>query len=337
MNAESVTQEVPEARVRGRILAYMAPPPSFVKAAPLHHRSELIVGGMGSGKTAFIEAKLGEAVGLLLETHGVDDNAICYVYGAAAGVQQLLEASKDLDLSRCQYLYIFNDDAPASSGGHGRRAMSRENVSESQAYTRIRHRLKPVGFTGFLLTIHASQVYHLVDITFRRMAVLKFFKSYPDEPQDFKLLGPLAGSAGLAALHDLSMRLWTSNDPGTTWQAVHWAVLKRWRALARAEPGAKGYLERLPQRVRLEPEDEWQTANRQTGDNIIGGLYTYEEALEIIKLFGRIMERANVRPNGSNIEIEIPSGAKLYARKRPQVLGALAPYLNQKGGRGGRA
>jgi len=328
-----VTQEAPEARVGGRILAYMAPPPGFVGAAPLHMRSALIVGEMGSGKTTFIEAKLGEAVRSLL-SQGVDDSSICYVYGKEAGVQQLLDAARSLDLARCQYLYLY-DDAPASRGGHGRRAMSRENVSESQVYIMIRHRLRGMGFRGFLFVAHASQVYHLVDITFRRMAVLKFFKSYPDEPADFKLLGPLVGSAGLAALHDLSMRLWTSNDPETTWWAVHRAVavLKRWRALARADPEARRFLERLPQTVRVEPQAEEQTPDGQTGDDTIGGFYKYEEVLEIIDLFRRIMERANVKRNGSNIVIEIPSGVKLYVRKRPGVQAVLAPWLSgRKGG-----
>jgi len=167
------------------------------------------------------------------------------------------------------------------------------------------------------------------------MAVLKFFKTYPDEPADFKLLGPLVGSAGLAALHDLSLKLWTSNDPQATWQAVHRAVavLKRWRALARADPQARGWLEKLPQTVRVEPEEE-QTPDKQTDDNIIGGFYTYEEALEIIDLFGRIMKRANARLNGSNIEIRIPGEVKLYVRKRPQVLSALAPWLGKGAGDG---
>ncbi|BBC20953.1 putative ATP-binding protein [Aeropyrum globular virus 1] len=260
---EVVTQETPETKVRGRILAYMAPPPGFVERAPLHMRSALIVGEMGSGKTTFIEAKLGEAVQALLG-QGVDDYSICYVYGKEAGIQQLLEAATSLDLDRCMYLYIFNDDAPATKGGHGRRAMSRENVSESQAYIMIRHRLKALGFNGFLLAVHASQVYHLVDITFRRMAVLKFFKSYPDEPADFRLLGPLVGGAGLMALHDLSMKLWTSNDPEVTWQTVHRAVavLKRHRSLVRAEPEARRSLEALPQQARVEHaggagEEQW--------------------------------------------------------------------------------
>jgi len=60
----------------------------------LHHRSALIFGEMGSGKTIFIESKLGEAVRLLLEEHGVDNNSICYVYGREAGVQRLLEAAQ---------------------------------------------------------------------------------------------------------------------------------------------------------------------------------------------------------------------------------------------------
>jgi len=331
MKGESVTQEAPEPRVRGRILAYMAPPLGFVSKAPLHMRSALIVGEMGSGKTTFIEAKLGEAVRSLLE-RGVEDYSICYIYGKEAGMQQLLQTVKGLDLDRCNYLYLFNDDAPATKGGHGRRAMSRENVNESQAYIMIRHRLKSMGFNGFLFVAHASQVYHLVDITFRRMAVLKFFKTYPDEPADFKLLGPLVGSAGLLALHDLSMRLWTSNDPEVTWQAVHRAVavLKRHRSLVRAEPDARRTLERLPQVARVELEHEGQTPDRQTHDNIIGGFYSYEEALEIVDLFSRIMRHASIKRNGSNIAIEIPAGVKLYVRKRPSVLGALALWLDKK-------
>jgi len=86
--------------------------------------------------------------------------------------------------------------------------------------------------------------------------------------------------------------------------------------------------------VRLEPEAEGQVPTGQTGENIIGGFYSYEEALEIIDLFGRIMERANVKRNGSNIEIRIPGGVKLYARERPQVLGALSLWLGKGGGDG---
>ncbi len=39
-----VTQETLEGNVRGCILAYMAPPLSFVSKAPLHMRSALILG-----------------------------------------------------------------------------------------------------------------------------------------------------------------------------------------------------------------------------------------------------------------------------------------------------
>ncbi|MEB2836041.1 MAG: ATP-binding protein [Desulfurococcales archaeon] len=309
---ESVTQEAPEQRIRGRILAYMAPPPEFVGAAPLHMRSALIVGEMGSGKTTFIEAKLGEAVQSLL-ARGVDDSRICYVYGREAGVQRLLEAVRSLDLARCRYLYLFNDDAPAAQGGHGRRALSKENVSESQAYIMIRHRLRVLGFLGFLFVAHASQVYHLVDITFRRMAVLKFFKSYPDEPADFRLLGPLVGSAGLLALHDLSMRLWTSNDPTVTWEAVHRAVavLKRHRSLVRADPSARRVLEGLPQAVRVEPGGD---AGRGTAgeDATDGGGIDYGALGYIVK---RLLERAELKSRGADVLVEYPSGARVWLRK----------------------
>ena len=312
MKGEAVTQETPEGKVKGRILAYMAPPPGFVSKAPLHMRSALIVGEMGSGKTTFIEAKLGEAVRSLLG-QGVDEYNICYVYGKEAGVQQLLEAAQSLDLDKCQYLYLFNDDAPAGKGGHGRRAMSRENVSESQAYIMIRHRLKSLGFNGFLFVAHASQVYHLVDITFRRMAVLKFFKTYPDEPADFRLLGPLVGSAGLLALHDLSMKLWTSNNPKITWEAVHRAVavLKRHRSLVRAEPEARRALERLPQQARVEPEDA--ARDPETSANNICTNHD-EEALFYIAR--RLLENARIQSRGENVSIEYNAGARIWLRKR---------------------
>ena len=76
MKGEHVTQEAPEGEVKGRILSYMAPPPGFVEKAPLHMRSALIVGKMGSGKTTFIEVKLSGVVQALLG-QGVDDSRIC--------------------------------------------------------------------------------------------------------------------------------------------------------------------------------------------------------------------------------------------------------------------
>lgn len=317
-----VTEEVPERKARSRILAYMAPPPDFVRTAKLHMRSALIVGEMGSGKTTFIEAKLGEAIRYLLD-NGVDEGEICYVYGKEKGVSSLIKAVTDIDVDTCMYMYMFNDDAPAATGGHGRRALSKENVQESQAYIMIRHKLRSLGFKGFLFIVHASQVYHLVDITFRRMAVLKFFKTYPDEPADFRLLGPLVGSAGLAALHDLSIQLWTSNDPETTWQAVHRAVavLKRWRVLAKADPKARMYLDKLDRIVRIEPEEYnmfYQASSDQAVVYIDGRGYTIEEIREAFNLLKTFLKRASVTSNGSNIRIEI-SGT-FNPRKRDTLI-----------------
>lgn len=89
----------------------------------------------------------------------------------------------------------------------------------------------------------------------------------------------------------------------------------------RVEDEARRRREWLARAQKLTVKKEEQTANEQTGDGIIGGFYTYEEAIEIIDLFGRII-------NKSNIEIRIPSDVKLHVRKRPSVLGALAPWLS---------
>ena len=42
MREEGVMQEIPESKARGRILAYIAPPPEFIKASLLHMGSALM-------------------------------------------------------------------------------------------------------------------------------------------------------------------------------------------------------------------------------------------------------------------------------------------------------
>lgn len=298
---EGIAEPVDQPSMGRFTFRYMAPPPEFVAKARLHHRSALIVGEMGSGKTTFVEARLGEVVSHLMEKHGVDESRICYAYAREAGVRQLLKVHRSMDVERCMYMYMFNDDAPASPGGHGRRAMTRENVSESQAYIMIRHRLRKMGFQGFMLTIHASQVYHLIDITFRRMAVLKMFKTYPDEPQDFRLIGLLVGSAGLSALFDISMDLWVSNDPRAAWRAVHScvAVLKRAQAVVEARPGMDQVLRKLPNTVYIEPDEGLEDDDEDQNP----AMEDYEVAVHVLN---RLMRHLTVKPQGrKNILIRV--------------------------------
>lgn len=222
----------------GIALRYIAPPPELVKSSPLMFRAALIVGPMGSGKTTWMLAKLGEAA-IKLTLEGVWPGEICVVYGKEAALGGLLEAAYSmLGEAACTYMYIFNDDAPVHA--MSRRSMSEENVEASKLYIMIRHRLAEHGFRGYLFAAHATQVYTLVDATFRRTAGMKVFKDYPDDPTDFQQIARLVGGPGLDALRDISYRLHLGTDPEKRWQAVHEAlvVVKRARALVRAKPGA---------------------------------------------------------------------------------------------------
>ena len=100
----------------------------------------------------------------------------------------------------------------------------------------IRHRLEKLGFTGYLFILHATQVFSLLDKTFRQTAALKFFKDYPDEPNDMRLMGIMLGKAGMLALNELSLKLWSPMSFRHYLEAVYTAVakIKRLRRIVRA-------------------------------------------------------------------------------------------------------
>lgn len=235
---------------------YIAPPFDTAIRTRKLYRATLLVGPMGSGKTLWTENKLGELIQNLLN-EGVDEQQICYVYAQETRLSEIVgEAIAGLELPKCVYLYIFNDDAAAAPGGHGRRAMAGENVEESQYYIMIRHRLeKHGGFKRYLHVLHATQVYSLIDVTFRRTAALKVFKDYPDEPADHKIMSRMLGAAGMQALLELSVKLYTGT-PEDILEAANTgvALFKRYRRIVKAKHGARDTLEKI-QYIRVQPED----------------------------------------------------------------------------------
>lgn len=247
--------EASEQRMNALVSGYIAPGPDVVAGARKMYRATLLVGPMGTGKTTWAENKLGELVERLLG-EGVDEQQVCYVYSQETALSRIVsEMARDLDLRRCLYLYIFNDDAIAGEGAMGRRAMSEENVAENQYYVMIRHRLEAMGFDRYLHVLHAAQVYTLIDITFRRTAALKVFKDYPDEPADHKTLTRMLGAAGMAALLELSVKLYTGTAEEILEAAnTGVALFKRFRRLTRARHGASAVLHRV-QNTRIRPED----------------------------------------------------------------------------------
>ena len=314
----SITTQYDSIAFSKLVKSYMMPPPTTVKRAKRAYRATLITGSMGSGKTTFVKAKLGEIVAELLE-QGVDEREVCYIYAQESKMERIIEVAKDLDLSKCLYLYIFNDDAAVPA--HGRRAMSEENVNESKQYVMIRHRLYDLGFSGYLHVVHATQVYYLIDVSFRRTAGLKLFKDYPDEPNDFKIIGRMLGKAGLEALFRLSLKLYVSNDPAQMWEAVHEAVsmFKKYRSLVRARPN------NIIDEVSIQ---KVEVVNREHATN--NSIEVSRVAVHVLK---RILSRANIESRGANVVITFPNNTRLWLRKHYlESLGIRFSHIGYTGG-----
>ncbi len=337
--------------LRRLIYRTLAPEPDIARRVTNAFRSMLLIAPMNRGKTSWAEAMLGETIRYLVEEQGLDEAEIGYVYAEAVDINRIVdEIAGSIDLGGLTYLFIFSDDAAAAPGQHGRRASSRENVDVSQFYIRIRHILrKRYGYHRAVTAVHATQVYHLIDKTFREATDIDVLKALPksqvDRKQIASLLHPDYVGATFGFLRSLGRKRLLARSLEEFLEAIYTAVVvvdgvpfivRAYSDKNRIQEEVeerKAWLGKVQNLVIGAGEDVEQTANEQTGDNIIGGFYTYEEALEIIDLFGRIMEKANIKLNGSNIEIRIPSEVKLYVRKRPPVLGALSLWL--KGGNHG--
>lgn len=297
----SITTQYDSVAFSKLVKSYMMPPPATVRKAKRAYRATLITGSMGSGKTTFVKAKLGEIVAELLE-QGVDEREVCYIYAQESSMEKIIEAAKDLDLSKCLYLYIFNDDAAVPA--HGRRAMSEENVEESKLYVMIRHRLYDLGFSNYLHVVHATQVYYLIDVSFRRTAGLKLFKDYPDEPNDFKIIGRMLGKAGLEALFRLSLKLYVSNDPAQMWEAVHEAVsmFKKYRSLVKARPND------VIDRASIQRAEVIAGRGHAEGTNNI-------DHAALLYILRRLLSKAEIMSRGADVVVRFPSGTRIWLRK----------------------
>ncbi len=304
---------------RSLVRKYLMPPPKTVRTAERMFRATLITGAMGSGKTTFVKAKLGEVVSDLLSM-GLDEREICYIYAQESSLEKIIGAAKDLDLSKCLYLYIFNDDAAVPT--HGRRAMSEENVNESKQYIMIRHRLYDLGFSGYLHVVHATQVYYLIDVTFRRTAALKLFKDYPDEPNDFKMIARMLGKAGLEALQQLSLKLYVSNDPAQMWEAVHEAVsmFKKYRSLVRARPN--NIIDKIDiQKVEVAAE----RGHAEVTNNI--------DRATLLYILRRLLSKAEIVRRGADVVVRFPAETRIWLRKH--YLESLGIRFSHTGSTGG--
>lgn len=175
------------------------------------YRAVVISGSMASGKTTWVLNKIGEAAQYLMD-NGVDDDQILVLHVTEMPLSTVLnilaDLGKDIDLSRIRHFYFFNDDAPAAEGQFSRAHQRHSNVKTSRQYIMIRHRLsKDHNFTGSLVVFHATQVYHLLDITFRRTARLHLFKDYPTEPMDRKIIGMMLGRAYMHQLLKITLKI----------------------------------------------------------------------------------------------------------------------------------
>ena len=331
--------------LRRLIYRTLAPEPEIATRVTNAFRSMLLIGPMNRGKTSWAEAILGETIQYLVEEHGVDEAAIGYVYAEATDINRIVEEmARVLDLARLTYLFIFSDDAVASEGQHGRRAISRANVEVSKFYVRIRHILREkYGYSKAITAIHATQVYHLIDKTFREATDIDVLKALPksqvDRKQIASLIHPDYVGATFGFLRSLGRKRLLAETLQEFLEAVYTAVVvvdgvpfvvrafHDKRRIQEEVEARKTWLRRV-QNLRVGgepglPEDRGPADEPSTTSTDID-----YGALHYVLM--RIWEHARLESRGADMLVEFPAGARLWIRK--SILDAAGLLGNGKSG-----
>lgn len=319
--------------IRQLIYRTLAPSREIAEKTVNPFRSMLLIAPMNRGKTSWAEAMLGETIRWLVEEQGFDERQIAYVYAEAVDIQSIVkELGSSLDLGRVYYLFIFSDDAAAAAGQHGRRAVSRENIEVSQFYIRIRHEIRrQYGYTRAITAIHATQVYHLIDKTFREASDIDVLKAMPKSESDrreiAKLMHPEYVPAVWALLRRLGRKRLLAKTLGEFLEAIYTAVVivdgvpfvvraySDPRRIAAEVEERKAWLERV-QHLRLEPsgdEEESEAENHAPTDKMVE---YYARLLMALRGAGMLAKW------GSHVKIKLPNRHIHIPKKYipPQVL-----------------
>ncbi len=327
--------------LRQVIYRTLAPAREIVERTVNPFRSMLLIAPMNRGKTSWAEAILGETIEWLVEKQGFEENQIAYVYAEAVDVRTVIrEIASSLDLNRVYYLFIFADDAAAAAGQHGRRASSKENVEVSQFYIRIRHEVrKRYGYTRAITAIHTTQVYHLLDKTFREASDIDVVKALPKSEADRKAIARLMAPEYVPAVFSLLRRLGRqrllARNLREFLEAIYTAVVildgvpyvvraySNPDRIAEETTEKKRWLHRV-QHLVLEPSQDTEEAEEQQQDNTNrDGYYR-----AYVRLLQRMLEANMLKPWGNRVKILLPT--KEYVMSTDYIPPEILSQLKQR-------
>ena len=293
-----VTRVEDRGDLRQIIYRTLAPSREIVERTVNPFRSMLLIAPMNRGKTSWAEAVLGETIQWLVESEGFEESKIAYVYAEAVDIQTIVrEAGSSLDLSKVYYLFIFADDEAAAVGVHGRRATSRENVEVSKFYIRIRHELRrQYGYTRAVTAIHATQVYHLIDKTFREASDIDVIKALPKSESSRRAIARLMAPDYVPAVFSLLRRLGRQRVLARTLRGFLEAIYTAVVIIDGIPYVVRAY--RNPERVAVETGEKkrWLTKVQhlrlRADDGDEQGANTSTQAAELTELLGLLLKEA---------------------------------------------